>query len=321
MERASDQSLQDAASDPDTNVWDLADRRFLWNYNIATDFVRLGLTSWLTPVVDGFIYTGANVLNGMKFTYTLISRREWLRTGARYLTRGVDVMGNVANFVETEQIVCYDGNVCSWTQTRGSIPVLWQQLGKGLKPKPVVIESHFTRVAFRRHFEKQIALYGPQILVSLIDQTGGEKDVGDAYETHVRLYNNKNLRYIAFDFHEKCRNNRYENLSLLTAQVEEQLDKYGFFLKDRLGNVLFQQNGNVRTNCIDCLDRTNVVQSEFARLMLKRQLRMLGLMPHSQEIHMHVAFESMLKNGACIFYARFRSAHTTDGALWLAVTN
>ena len=37
------------------------------------------------------------------------------------------------------------------------------------------------------------------------------------------------------------------------------------------------QMGVVRTNCMDCLDRTNVVQSMFARRQLHEQLARLGL--------------------------------------------
>lgn len=39
-----------------------------------------------------------------------------------------------------------------------------------------------------------------------------------------------------------------------------------------------QQKGVFRVNCIDCLDRTNVVQSAFARHMLTTQLEALALL-------------------------------------------
>ncbi len=76
---------------------------------------------------------------------------EHTSTGTRYNRRGVDAQGNVANFVETEQVcrnisiyvcvylvrygnwhvfmqVCvYEGVVTSFTQVRGSIPVDWNQ--------------------------------------------------------------------------------------------------------------------------------------------------------------------------------------------------
>lgn len=43
-----------------------------------------------------------------------------------------------------------------------------------------------------------------------------------------------------------------------------------------------QQRGVFRVNCIDCLDRTNVVQSAFAREVLNTQLEALGILNQSE---------------------------------------
>lgn len=42
--------------------------------------------------------------------------------------------------------------------------------------------------------------------------------------------------------------------------------KFTFFIKERTGRqrVLQEQKGIFRTNCIDCLDRTNIVQTKIA---------------------------------------------------------
>ena len=61
---------------------------------------------------------------------------------------------------------------------------------------------------------------------------------------------------------------RYDRLSLLM----DQLSKYnmGFFCasreinSDKTASIIRQQTGVFRTNCMDCLDRTNVVQSMLA---------------------------------------------------------
>lgn len=45
----------------------------------------------------------------------------------------------------------------------------------------------------------------------------------------------------------------------------------------RDGSVPCQQEGIFRTNCIDCLDRTNVVQSLLARESLQLQLKVVFL--------------------------------------------
>lgn len=42
--------------------------------------------------------------------------------------------------------------------------------------------------------------------------------------------------------------------------VGPDLVKFSYFLQDDNGNEVLKQTGIVRTNCIDCLDRTNVVQ-------------------------------------------------------------
>lgn len=43
-------------------------------------------------------------------------------------------------------------------------------------------------------------------------------------------------------------------------------------------NILKLQTGVFRTNCMDCLDRTNVVQNLFAEKLIERQLLDLGLL-------------------------------------------
>jgi hypothetical protein len=76
----------------------------------------------------------------------LISRRSRHFAGTRYLKRGLNEDGKVANFVETEQIVyvhhsSFDDKpvVSSFVQIRGSIPLTWTQKASALIPKPDII--------------------------------------------------------------------------------------------------------------------------------------------------------------------------------------
>ena len=55
---------------------------------------------------------------------------------------------------------------------------------------------------------------------------------------------------------------RFENVSYLTASLEEVVKNMGYCWKDEEGLICLQ-NGVFRVNCIDCLDRTNVVQVSF----------------------------------------------------------
>ena len=60
---------------------------------------------------------------------------------------------------------------------------------------------------------------------------------------------------------------KFENVSRLTAQLQDQLRHIDFLWTTDIERFS-SQNGVVRTNCMDCLDRTNVVQSAIARQML-----------------------------------------------------
>lgn len=86
---------------------------------------------------------------GHPFDFILISRRSRYRAGTRYLTRGVDGDGRVANYVETEQILGLNLSWCSFLQTRGSIPVYWSQR-TNLKYNP---KTHIT------HSEEETVSY------------------------------------------------------------------------------------------------------------------------------------------------------------------
>ena len=59
----------------------------------------------------------------------------------RYLKRGVNGKGRVANDVETEQLVHAEtlGKVSSVVQHRGSIPLFWSQETSVLSPKPDIV--------------------------------------------------------------------------------------------------------------------------------------------------------------------------------------
>lgn len=61
------------------------------------------------------------------------------------MMRGVDDAGNVANFVETEQFIhveTLDNLVLSYIQTRGTVPLFWEQ--PGLNVSDSFLFSHYT---------------------------------------------------------------------------------------------------------------------------------------------------------------------------------
>jgi len=68
----------------------------------------------------------------------------------------------------------------------------------------------------------------------------------------------------------------YQKLSLLVSETSRDMKDFGFFLQK--GNQVELQKGVLRTNCLDNLDRTNAVQSLFAREAIGLQLQSLGLL-------------------------------------------
>lgn len=71
---------------------------------------------------------------------------------SRFQTRGTNDDGHVGNFVETEQAIYVDGNVASFVQIRGVVPLYWEQPGLqvcchgNLPTEPVLFQC--SRVTF-----------------------------------------------------------------------------------------------------------------------------------------------------------------------------
>ena len=260
------------------------DDRFFWNAPAAAAVRALpppAADVWLQPIVQGFVHISEcadpdGVLPpGLRLS--LISRRSRHRAGTRYRRRGVDPEGWVANYVETEQILSSGDHHLSFVQIRGSVPVFWAQPGYRYRPPPRLERDPVqTAAAFRRHVDSEIERYGSLHCVSLVDQTGREKVIADAYLDQALAYDSDRLTFTAFDFHDHCRGLRFENVALLLAAVSDDLAATGFTWADRRG-ALCRQSAVFRVSCIDCLDRTNVVQTALARTALQTQLSKLGV--------------------------------------------
>lgn len=66
-------------------------------------------------------------------------------------------------------------------------------------------------------------------------------------------------------------------------------------------SVYKTQTAVIRTNCMDCLDRTNVAQSTFAKWMLTQQLREVGILSSNQHIDEFDEFMDLFRNGKNIY--------------------
>ncbi|KAG0170781.1 hypothetical protein DFQ28_001696 [Apophysomyces sp. BC1034] len=283
-------------------LWKRADERFFWNRHLSRKLIDASenLNDFILPIMQGFVELQLARINGKPFVLSLITRRSRHRAGTRYFSRGIDDQGHVSNFVETEQLISYDGpdagqpftgkNQLSYVQTRGSIPLHWAQvINLKYTPRLWIGESRKSLAAARAHFDEQIKVYGPQILVNLVNKKGYELPMGQAYARVVEQLNDPRLYYTHFDFHNECKKMRWDRIQLLVDQLKDQLVKQEY-LSFIDGAVRKTQTSVIRSNCMDCLDRTNVVQSTLARWVLTQQLREVEILGPNESVDSHEAF-------------------------------
>ncbi|KAM7538393.1 hypothetical protein Aperf_G00000070430 [Anoplocephala perfoliata] len=260
------------------------------------------LESMFLPVISGFVKQDKLSLpmwdvdgrissnESDNVTLTIISRRSQFRAGCRYRRRGIDERGYVANYVETEQILEIPdesgAHIFSFLQIRGSVPVFWTQTGIKYKP-PIQLHKSLSenRDAFRLHIERPLRKFDRLVVVNLVETTPGrqESKITEAFVRQLLLFNNPKVTYVGFDFHDYCKGFRFDNVAVLLDGVRDTITDMKFCWLHR-GFFMCKQEGVFRVNCVDCLDRTNLVQSVFAITVVDSQLRKLGRLPPEVEL-------------------------------------
>ncbi|KAM7249356.1 hypothetical protein ACFE04_019842 [Oxalis oulophora] len=93
---------------------------------------------------------------------------------------------------------------------------------------------------------------------------------------------------------------KFENVQLLIDEMQDEISRMNYCWVDNQG-LISKQNGVFRVNCIDCLDRTNVVQTCIAREVMMSQLIKLGLMsPETPHNLLSIAQQMWANNGDII---------------------
>ncbi|GFZ04316.1 phosphoinositide phosphatase family protein [Actinidia rufa] len=324
----------------------LYETMFVWN-EFLTRGIRNHLrnTLWTVALVYGFFKQVKLSVSGRHFKVTLIARRSRHYAGTRYLKRGVNEKGRVANDVETEQIVFEDVpeecpmQISSVVQNRGSIPLFWSQETSRLNIKPDIILSKKDQKyqATRLHFENLVKRYGnPVIILNLIktrEKKPRESILRAEFANAIAFINKElteenRLKFLHWDLNKYSKYKSTDVLSLLRIVTAYALNLTGFFYcqvaptsgtkgllnwsdfensencdccVQNLGDIEedvevetgensssmnasqnhfvkppMLQKGVLRTNCIDCLDRTNVAQYAYGLVSLGHQLHALA---------------------------------------------
>lgn len=263
--------------------------QFLWNHYLLSSLLsfRSNLTSteqdafdragFLLMAIQGYIgNVDIQVSGSDTLSLSVISRLSWHRAGTRFNSRGIDDEGAVANFVETETVVRTATSAMSYIQLRGSVPLFWEQQAT----QPWATKVQLTRPAiasqpaFNKHFDDLLKHYPRVHICNLLGTRDHESQLTRVYEAHLRTLTSEDpdfatrLQLTNFDFHARARKGGG------IESIEEQLsrerslmaatDRFSFCMASQSKKgyeLVSSQEGVFRTNCLDCLDRTNVIQT------------------------------------------------------------
>lgn len=205
----------------------------------------------------------------------VISRLSARKAGTRFNARGIDDDGNAANLAETETILVVGDCEVAFVQVRGSVPVYWEQQGvQALAAKIQITRSGAaSQPGFERHVAQLIDEYDRVAALDLLGEREAEEVLGEAYVEHLRrLPDTLPMAYYHFDVHGLTKTLggleavRHELERAHNIQTRRQHDGCTIVVDGALART---QRGVFRTNCFDCLDRTNVVQGILSHLMLR----------------------------------------------------
>ena len=280
---------------------------FVWNHYLlspARKRIR-NVYDWCLPIIHGYVdQASLSIYWGRVVYITIIARRSRFFAGARFLKRGANDLGYVANDVETEQIVAEmsttsfhapgpklyaNPNYTSYVQHRGSIPLYWTQDASGVTPKPDIelnlVDPFYSAAAL--HFDNLFERYGAPIyvlnLVKSRERTPRESKLLNEFTTAITYLNqflppDKKILYKAWDMSRASKSRDQDVIGTLESIGEEIIPITGFFKNGTdAESGLRLQNGIARTNCIDCLDRTNAAQFVIGKRALGHQLHALGV--------------------------------------------
>ena len=267
---------------------------FLFNYYHQKEFYPiLKNKNWCLFIIFGFFCQNCTEIYGFRFLITVIARRNRNYAGTRYLKRGINDDGNVANDVETEQILEEISISCSnfpiissFVHIRGSVPIFWYQEQNSILPKPE-INLNYSDIKFdatKRHFENIFKRYGKPCLVCNLTKKNEKKK---RQETLLNEWYENALNYINENLNddEKIIYNHYD-LKILrkdpkfykkycdeSCKLIRKTNLFCFLPYDTNNYMLSLQNGVIRSNCVDCLDRTSVYQQIIGTAVMVIQLR------------------------------------------------
>ncbi|WCJ21885.1 hypothetical protein M5689_004000, partial [Euphorbia peplus] len=277
------------------------DDEFVWNAWLSAPFKNIGLRQHCVILLQGFAECRSfGSLGQLEGNAALTARRSRLHPGTRYLARGLNSCFSTGNEVECEQLVWVPKRVGqsvpfnAYIWRRGTIPIWW---GAELKITAAEAEIYVSdRDPYKgssQYYQRLSKRYNAQSY----DATFGEGQKKKAFVPVVCI----NL----------LRNGEGKSESLLVQHFEESLNyirstgklphtrlhlvNYDWHASTKLKGAFClrtHQNGVIRFNCADSLDRTNAASYFGALQVFVEQCRRLAISLDSDYIHGYRSVDS-----------------------------
>ncbi|CAK9830385.1 Polyphosphoinositide phosphatase [Anthophora retusa] len=222
-------------------------RRFVWNSHLLKPVENDLHRDWILYIIHGFIGQSNISIFGRSMYVTIIARRSNKYAGTRFLKRGANFDGDVANEVETEQIVhdsgvssLSKGRFSSFVQMRGSVPGHWSQDVSKMVPKPTItcdLADPYVETA-GAHFNQLLKRYGsPIIILNLVKKREKKKHESTLSEElcmAVKYLNQflppeHHIQYISFDMARMNKRKKVNVMARLANIAYNAVLKTGIF--------------------------------------------------------------------------------------------
>ena len=130
-----------------------------------------------------------------------------------------------------------------------------------------------------KHLMKMNKLYSKVFCLNLLSkEKNGEVELTLYFQRLIKEFNLQFLKYEFYDFHFACKGQKFERANLLIDKINPVNKYFKYYVEDiDEKKVINLQNGVMRTNCLDCLDRTNLIQSKVAFDILTTILTKCGI--------------------------------------------
>lgn len=274
------------------------DESFIWNVHILQPLSGKDLAQEvLLPVIYGYIEFKDIKIGATEFQLGIISRRSRFNVGTRFLRRGLNDEGFVANHVETELVLIeylpstfFIKNICAFAFVRGSIPAFWGHEKTKISPKPPIFINADKDPQFllsELHFNRLFDKYGEQIcIINLLkkSQKSSEQKLGELFQSifdglaqRFKGQNTKHsMRWQWLDFFSFYHKSEKMLINFVQKFGRESLKWLSMFHLSSFTEKSSFQKGVIRVNCIDCLDRTNNVIAIISSVVLAKMFKLCG---------------------------------------------